>query len=177
MKEKNWDDLETKVPGRPHIANLMKSKGYVASLNEAFKEYLGNGKVGDSRIHQNPIEEVIDCAKESKCLVFLAHPHTLMSNKDYSFSKNWYDSVFVDRLGSLKNLGIHGVETYYSSYSKTTSSTLSEIVNNMNLLKSGGSDYHGDNKPDINIGFGYESNKLNISYELLELMKEKHAEL
>ena len=100
-----------------------------------------------------------------------------MSNKDYSFSKNWCDSVFVDRLRSLKNLGIHGVETYYSSYSKTTSSTLSEIVNNMNLLKSGGSDYHGDNKPDINIGFGYESNKLNISYELLELMKEKHAEL
>jgi hypothetical protein len=47
----------------------------------------------------------------------------------------------------------------------------------MNLLKSGGSDYHGDNKPDINIGFGYVSNKLNISYELLELMKEKHAEL
>ena len=87
------------------------------------------------------------------------------------------DSVFVDRLRSLKNLGIHGVETYYSSYSKTTSSTLSEIVKNMNLLKSGGSDYHGDNKPDINIGFGYESNKLNISYELLELMKEKHAEL
>ena len=177
IERKELDDLETKVPGRPHIANLMKSKGYVASLNEAFKEYLGNGKVGDSRIHQNPIEEVIDCAKESKCLVFLAHPHTLMSNKDYSFSKNWYDSVFVDRLKTLKNLGIHGVETYYSSYSKTTSSTLSEIVNNMNLLKSGGSDYHGDNKPHINIGFGYESNKLNISYELLELMKEKHAEL
>ena len=102
IERKELDDLETKVPGRPHIANLMKSKGYVASLNEAFKEYLGNGKVGDSRIHQNPIEEVIDCAKESKCLVFLAHPHTLMSNKDYSFSKNWYDSAFVDRLGSLK---------------------------------------------------------------------------
>jgi len=47
----------------------------------------------------------------------------------------------------------------------------------MNLLKVVVLIITGDNKPDINIGFGYESNKLNISYELLELMKEKHAEL
>ena len=177
IEKKELDDLETKVPGRPHIANLMKSKGYVTSLNEAFQKYLGNGQIGDSRIHQNPIDEVIDIAKESRCLVFLAHPHTLMSNKNYSFKKNWQNDTFVEKLKKLKALGIDGVETYYSSYSKTTSKNLEDIVNSMSLLKSGGSDYHGDNKPDINIGFGYESNRLNISYELIEAMKEKHAKL
>ena len=170
-------NFETKVPGRPHIANLMKSKGYVSTLNEAFQKYLGNGKVGDSRIHQNQIADVIQVAKESKSLIFLAHPHTLVSNKNYSFSKNWHDQSFFEILEKLKSLGIDGVETYYSSYSKSTSNSLEEITNSLNLLRSGGSDYHGMNKPNINIGFGYENNHLNIPYDLIEKMKEKHAEL
>ena len=171
------ENFETKVPGRPHIANLMKSKGYVSTLNEAFQKYLGNGKVGDSRIHQNQITDVIQVAKESKSLIFLAHPHTLVSNKNYSFSKNWHNKSFFEILKKLTSLGIDGVETYYSSYSKSTSNSLEEITNTLNLLRSGGSDYHGMNKPNINIGFGYENNQLNIPYNLIEKMKAKHAEL
>ena len=59
--EINYSDLEeypTKVPGRPHIAKIIYEKGYVNSINEAFIKYLGNGKVGDSRIHQESIERV-----------------------------------------------------------------------------------------------------------------------
>jgi predicted metal-dependent phosphoesterase TrpH len=177
IEKDELENLETKVPGRPHIANLMKSKGHVSTLNEAFQKYLGNGKVGDSRIHQNQITDVIQVAKESKSLIFLAHPHTLVSNKNYSFSKNWHNESFFKILEKLKGLGIDGVETYYSSYSKSTSNSLEEITNTLNLLRSGGSDYHGMNKPNINIGFGYENNQLNIPYDLIEKMKEKHAEL
>ena len=177
IEKDELENFETKVPGRPHIANLMKSKGYVNTLNEAFQKYLGNGKVGDSRIHQNQITDVIKVAKESKSLIFLAHPHTLVSNKNYSFSENWHDESFFEILKKLKSLGIDGVETYYSSYSKSTSNSLEEITNTLNLLRSGGSDYHGMNKPNINIGFGYENNQLNIPYNLIEKMKAKHAEL
>ena len=177
IEKDELENLETKVPGRPHIANLMKSKGHVSTLNEAFQKYLGNGKVGDSRIHQNQITDVIQVAKESKSLIFLAHPHTLVSNKNYSFSKNWHNESFFKILEKLKGLGIDGVETYYSSYSKSTSNSLEEITNTLNLLRSGGSDYHGMNKPNINIGFGYENNQLNIPYNLIEKMKAKHAEL
>jgi predicted metal-dependent phosphoesterase TrpH len=177
IEKDELENLETKVPGRPHIANLMKSKGHVSTLNEAFQKYLGNGKVGDSRIHQNQITDVIQVAKESKSLIFLAHPHTLVSNKNYSFSKNWHNESFFKILEKLKGLGIDGVETYYSSYSKSTSNSLEEITDTLNLLRSGGSDYHGINKPNINIGFGYENNQLNIPYDLIEKMKEKHAEL
>jgi predicted metal-dependent phosphoesterase TrpH len=177
IEKDELENLETKVPGRPHIANLMKSKGHVSTLNEAFQKYLGNGKVGDSRIHQNQITDVIQVAKESKSLIFLAHPHTLVSNKNYSFSKNWHNESFFKILEKLKGLGIDGVETYYSSYSKSTSNSLEEITDTLNLLRSGGSDYHGMNKPNINIGFGYENNQLNIPYDLIEKMKEKHAEL
>ena len=177
IEKDELENFETKVPGRPHIANLMKSKGYVSTLNEAFQKYLGNGKVGDSRIHQNQITDVIKVAKESKSLIFLAHPHTLVSNKNYSFSENWHNESFFEILKKLKSLGIDGVETYYSSYSKSTSNSLEEITNTLNLLRSGGSDYHGMNKPNINIGFGYENNQLNIPYNLIEKMKAKHAEL
>ena len=177
IEKDELENFETKVPGRPHIANLMKSKGYVSTLNEAFQKYLGNGKVGDSRIHQNQITDVIQVAKESKSLIFLAHPHTLVSNKNYSFSENWHNKSFFEILKKLKSLGIDGVETYYSSYSKSTSNSLEEITNTLNLLRSGGSDYHGMNKPNINIGFGYENNQLNIPYNLIEKMKAKHAEL
>ena len=81
IDKKDLDSLETKVPGRPHIAELMVKKNYVSNISEAFSKYLGNGKIDGIDNHQLGIKEIISLAKESKSLVFLAHPHTLMSNK------------------------------------------------------------------------------------------------
>ena len=72
-------------------------------------------------------------------------------------------------------MGIDGLETNYSSYNSETTSNLSNIAKKFNLLESGGSDYHGENKPNINIGFGYENKPLKTPYEFLLKMKEKHA--
>tara|TARA_B100001175_G_C19340420_1_gene557159 strand:+ start:13 stop:891 length:879 start_codon:yes stop_codon:yes gene_type:complete len=175
IEESELNEFPTKVPGRPHIAKIMYKKGYVDSINEAFVKYLGNGKVGDSRIHQEPIEKLIELSKESKCLIFLAHPHTLMSNKNYSNNQKWINDDFVSYIEKLADLGIDGLETNYSSYNSETTSSLSSIAKKLDLLESGGTDYHGENKPNINIGFGYENKPLKTSYELLFKMKEKHA--
>ena len=175
IEESELNEFPTKVPGRPHIAKIMYKKGYVDSINEAFVKYLGNGKVGDSRIHQEPIEKLIELSKESKCLIFLAHPHTLMSNRNYSSNQKWINNAFVSYLEKLADLGIDGLETNYSSYNSETTSSLSSIAKKLNLLESGGTDYHGENKPNINIGFGYENKPLKTPYELLFKMKEKHA--
>ena len=163
IEESELDKFPTKVPGRPHIAKIMYKKGYVDSINEAFVKYLGNGKVGDSRIHHETIEKFIKLSKLSKCLIFLAHPHTLMSNKNYSSNKKWINNDFVSYIESLTELGIDGLETHYSSYTSETTSNLSNIAKKFNLLESGGSDYHGENKP------------LKTPYEFLFKMKEKHA--
>ena len=175
IEESELNEFPTKVPGRPHIAKIMYKKGYVDSINEAFVKYLGNGKVGDSRIHQEPIEKLIELSKESKCLIFLAHPHTLMSNKNYSNNQKWINDDFVSYIEKLADLGIDGLETNYSSYNSETTSSLSSIAKKLDLLESGGTDYHGENKPNINIGFGYENKPLKTPYELLFKMKEKHA--
>lgn len=177
VAQSDLDSFITKVPGRPHIASILKQKGYVSSINEAFVKYLGNGKIGDSRSHQPDIKKVIDLSEESKCLVFLAHPHTLMSNDKYSKKQDWVNESFYDHIEELAKFGINGLETTYSSYSKNISSQISEISNKLNLLECGGSDYHGDIKPNINLGFGYENTPIKVPYEFLEIMKEKHAQL
>ena len=170
-------EFKTKVPGRPHIASLLKDKGYVDSINDAFIKYLGNGKIGDSRSHQPDIKKIISLSQESKCLVFLAHPHTLMSNDKFSKKENWVNDDFYELVKKLSKFGINGLETTYSSYSKNISNQISEVAKKLNLLECGGSDYHGDIKPNINLGFGYENTPMKVPYKFLNDMKEKHGQL
>ena len=170
-------EFKTKVPGRPHIASLLKDKGYVDSINDAFIKYLGNGKIGDSRSHQPDIEKIISLSQESKCLVFLAHPHTLMSNDKFSKKENWVNDDFYELVKKLSEFGLNGLETTYSSYSKNISNQISEVAKKLNLLECGGSDYHGDIKPNINLGFGYENTPMKVPYKFLNDMKEKHGQL
>ena len=170
-------EFKTKVPGRPHIASILKDKGYVDSINDAFIKYLGNGKIGDSRSHQPDIEKIISLSQESKCLVFLAHPHTLMSNDKFSKKENWVNDDFYELVKKLSEFGLNGLETTYSSYSKNISNQISEVAKKLNLLECGGSDYHGDIKPNINLGFGYENTPMKVPYKFLNDMKEKHGQL
>ncbi len=177
IDKKDLDSLETKVPGRPHIAELMVKKNYVSNISEAFSKYLGNGKIDGIDNHQLGIKEIINLAKQSKSLVFLAHPHTLMSNKLYSKSDNWIDNKFHNYIQTLKDMDIDGIEVYYPGYSHNTINTLLEVCENHNLLVSGGSDFHGSRKPNNLLGIGYENSPIKVPYELLSKMKELHAKL
>ena len=177
IDKKDLDSLETKVPGRPHIAELMVKKNYVSNISEAFSKYLGNGKIDGIDNHQLSIKEIINLAKQSKSLVFLAHPHTLMSNKLYSKSDNWIDNKFHNYIKTLKDMDIDGIEVYYPGYSHNTINTLLEVCENQKLLVSGGSDFHGSRKPNNLLGIGYENSPIKVPYELLSKMKELHAKL
>ena len=177
INKKDLDSLETKVPGRPHIAELMVKKNYVSNISEAFSKYLGNGKMDGIDNHQLDIKEIINLAKQSKSLVFLAHPHTLMSNKLYSKSDNWIDNKFHNYIQTLKDMDIDGIEVYYPGYSHNTINTLLEVCENQKLLVSGGSDFHGNRKPNNLLGVGYENSPIKVPYELLSKMKELHAKL
>ena len=177
IEKEEIDELETKVPGRPHIAELMVKKNYVSNLSEAFTKYLGNGKIDDIDNHQLDINEIVSLVKSSKSLVFLAHPHTLMSNKLYSKSDNWINNEFHEYIDSLKGIGIDGIEVYYPGYTHNTINTLLNICENQELLISGGSDFHGHRKPNNLLGIGYENLPIKVPYELLSKMKEVHGKL
>jgi predicted metal-dependent phosphoesterase TrpH len=177
IEKEEIDELETKVPGRPHIAELMVKKNYVSNLSEAFTKYLGNGKIDDIDNHQLDINEIVNLVKSSKSLVFLAHPHTLMSNKLYSKSDNWINNEFHEYIDFLKGIGIDGIEVYYPGYTHNTINTLLNICENQELLISGGSDFHGHRKPNNLLGIGYENLPIKVPYELLSKMKEVHGKL
>lgn len=82
-----------------------------------------------------------------------------------------YDQIRV-LVGSLKEQGLRGLEVYHSSQNPYQSSKLREIAREFDLLPSGGSDFHGSNKPDIDIGVGRGG--LRISYALLKDIKEDY---
>ena len=177
IKNSELDSFKTKVPGRPHIAKLMVEKNYVSNISEAFIKYLGNGKIKDLNSHQLDIKEVVDLAKQSKSLIFLAHPHTLMSNNNFSKRNNWVNSQLNGYFKDLKSFGIDGVEVYYPGYSPSTRNSLLSLLSDFDLLASGGSDFHGENKPNNLLGIGYENNPIKVPLNLLYKMEDAHAKL
>ena len=78
IENKEIDELETKVPGRPHIAELMVKKNYVSNLSEAFTKYLGNGKIDDIDSHQLEISEIVKLAKICSCNQLKTHKYNLI---------------------------------------------------------------------------------------------------
>ena len=81
-----------------------------------------------------------------------------------------YDQIRV-LVGSLKEQGLRGLEVYHSSQNPYQSSKLREIAREFDLLPSGGSDFHGSTKPDIDNGVGRGG--LRISYALLKDINEE----
>jgi len=136
--------------GRPHLARLMIDKGYVSSVNEAFKLYLND--VYDRQRQFNRgiyYEECISLIKNAGGLAILAHPYQLKQNDE-------------DTLKTIKRLiecGLDGIEVYHSNHTEDMRRKYLEIVKDLNLIYSGGSDYHGVNiKPDIELGYGINDN-------------------
>lgn len=177
IENSELDLFETKVPGRPHIAKLMVEKKYVSSMSEAFLKYLGNGKIENLNSHQINIKEAINLAKESKSLIFLAHPHTLMSDNNSSKRSNWVNSQFYDYLQKLKSFGLDGVEVFYPGYNQSTIDNLLGLLSELDLMASGGSDFHGDNKPNNLLGIGYENSPIKVPLNLLYKMEDAYAKL
>lgn len=131
--------------GRPHIAAVMKRKGYVPDIATAFRDYLGAGAPAYVPRRLLPPAEAITLARRSGAVPVLAHPHTL--GLDTSAE---YAAVYR----RLAGYGLVGVECFYGNYDPATRRDLERSVRSFGLLPSGGSDFHGDYKPGLQIGTG-----------------------
>lgn len=121
--------------GRPHVARALMERGHVASVQEAFDRWLGNGKAADvPRPKQDP-EETIKTVHDNGGLVFVAHP--VFISDDYP--------VVIEKLAGW---GVDGVETYYKHYDAPTVTLHRDLADRLGLATSGGSDYHGLGNPD-----------------------------
>jgi predicted metal-dependent phosphoesterase TrpH len=139
------------VIGRIHFARILKNKGIVNSLQEAFGQYIGKGKPAYVNKLKFKEKEAIQIIKDAGGLVILAHPHLMNYEKETDLER---------KILYLKSLGLDGIETFSTNLSETLSGHLLEFARKYHLAVSGGSDYHGVNKHGIALGTG--NGNLNI---------------
>ncbi len=115
--------------GRPHIAQAMLEKGYIALLKEAFTKYIGRG--GPAYVEREKLTpvEAVELVLRASGLPVLAHP----------FTTDDPETMVIE----LKAAGLVGLEAYYNGYTAEEINELLSLANKYNLIATGGSDYHG----------------------------------
>lgn len=126
-----------RVIGRPHIAQVMVKKGYVRNVQEAFRKFLGDGKRAFVPSSAIGIQETIDAIHNGNGLAVLAHPHLIVKQKV---------------LRQLLEMNFDGLECYYSRFPREKNQKWIDIVVKKGWLSTGGSDFHGEVKPETALG-------------------------
>lgn len=130
------------IVGRPHIAQVMLDRGHVATLREAFERYIGQNGIAYVRRDRLPARDAISAIHHAGGLAIMAHPiQTGLSDPGQ------LEQLVVQ----LKNLGLNGIETRHSDHSPHLAEQYELIASQLNMLTSGGSDFHGDRK-DVVLG-------------------------
>lgn len=150
------------VPGRPHLANIMFRKGYVKTIQEAFDRYLRKGACAYVPKVKLPAYKAIQLILDAGGIPVMAHPYSL--NQDDP-------DRFEEILLSLQNKGLKGIEAYYPKHSRDQTRMYVRLASKFDMVITGGTDYHGGNKPGVELGVFPDRPPL--PYSLLEDMKKR----
>lgn len=153
----NYDRIREKSLGqinRAHIAGELTALGYTASVQEAFSTLLGAGHG-----YYNPPErigafEMIRYIRAIGAVPVLAHPFLSLKEED----------ALRRFLGPAKEAGLVGMEVLYPKFDDRQTRVAGELTKEFGLLPSGGSDFHGEVKPDICLGSGRGTLKVPLSF-------------
>ncbi len=149
--------------GRPDLARLCMKYGYANTVQEAFDKYLIDANRKTKQTNKGiPYEECIELIKHAGGIPVLAHPKTL----------NKTDKELLTLIKEMIKDGLQGIEAYHSRHTQEEMTKYSKIATELNLLISGGSDYHGPIvKPDIEIGTGKRNNLKIKKLTILDRLK------
>ncbi len=137
--------------GRPHIADALISSGHVSSRNEAFEKYLGGGGPIYVEKYKITASEIIELIHSIGGAAFVAHPGISCSD---------------DTVRRLVEAGLDGLEIVHPKHSPDKQKKLAKIANELSLLTSGGSDFHGDPEREADLG------KFSIPDESVDTIEE-----
>ncbi len=146
------------LTARPHFARVLVDKGYAKDLQEAFDQYLDEKGKGYVQRHDIPIQEAIERIRKAGGVSSLAHPVRV--------AKNQWD-VLARYAEELAGMGLQAIEVYHSDHSPENVAYYKSLAEKNNLGITGGSDFHGGNKPKISLGTGCRNN-LNVPDELAD---------
>ena len=148
--------------GRPELGKLLIKYGYANDQDEAFNKYLNpvmeecrHLKVGYSK------EECIEMLLEAGGIPVLAHPISLKLNEEELRKELIY----------LKEIGLMGIETRHIHHTPEYTEMLERLADELGLLKTGGTDYHGENKPKVKLGTGINGNVHVTSSTMLDYLR------
>ncbi len=157
-------DNPNTVITRAHFARHLIDRGYVRSREEAFRRYLDSTTPYYVRREYMTPQAAIELIAGAGGIPVLAHP----------LLYHLTPSEVTTLVSRLKDAGLQGIETIYSANTGTDEAFVRQLASRFKLLITGGSDFHGANKPDIEIGIG--RGNLRIPYELLTRLADFRKE-
>jgi len=146
--------------GRPHIARLLMDKQYVTSAKDAFDRYLSEGRPAYVARELPTPADAVSWIRAAGGVAVLAHP---------TWAKVSGEGLNT-LLTTLKGDGLGGIEVHYSTHTKRQTTEYLDLAKRLDLLVTGGSDFHGITKPDIEVGIG--RGDLKVPRQLLDPLKE-----
>lgn len=150
--------------GRPHIARVLMEKRVVASAKEAFDLWLADGRPAYVPRELPTPSDAMQWIREAKGLPVLAHPTWVKTT----------DGTLTDLVRQLKADGLDGVEVHYSTHTPRQTREYLALAKQLDLLVTGGSDFHGLTKPDIDVGVG--KGTLHVPGSLLDKLRNAAAQ-
>lgn len=163
----SYDEICAGTPGghinRAHLAAALTAKGYVASISEAFDTLLSE-KSGYYRVPRRiSALDAIRYLKSIGAVALLAHPFFDLNEQELE-----------EFLRQALPCGLDGMEVLYSTFSESEREIARRIADKYALVPSGGSDFHGANKPDISIGRGRGDLYVPVSFlEAVKMRKKR----
>lgn len=156
LREKFPDSVLT----RAHMSRFLCETGQLPDTRTAFSKYLGeNCCCYIDRPKISPADAV-ELIREAGGLAVLAHPVLC----------NLPDEELLQMIGEMKQAGMCGLEAVYSENTADDEAHMKKLAEEFGLCITGGSDFHGKNKPDIQLGKG--KGNLHIPYAYLQSLKE-----
>ena len=136
--------------GRMHIARALVKDGLVDSTAEAFRKYIGDKSPAYVLGFRLSVAEAIKLIHAAGGVAVLAHPYMLHN-----------DALIEEFVG----YGLEGIEVYYPEHSQSLVNFYLDLAKKLNLLVTGGTDFHGSAKPQIKLGM------IKIPLELVEKLR------
>jgi predicted metal-dependent phosphoesterase TrpH len=152
--------------GRPHMAMAMVKKGIVSTVQEAFDKYLADGAMAHFPKDKITAEEGMALIHAAGGLAVMAHPASLKMEND----------ALLEDLKRLKEQGLDGIECYYNNHTPERSRELLAMAEEVGLVATGGSDFHGAAKPGVFLGVVVEGKPVpNSVLDALRARKAQYA--
>lgn len=150
------------LTGRPHFAQALVEKGYVASTQEAFDTYLGENGAAYVERDEPALADAVSAIAVVGGIASLAHPIRPEQESGPDF---------VPFVAELKEAGLRAIEAWHSDHEPADIERFRALAARMDLAVTGGTDFHGETKPGVALGVGRGS--LSVPREVLDRLRKR----